>query len=52
MFGDTGFGKRWKGEGNKTCFPWIAAVAVHAYWRLKDMYGTVDFELIKNKQNA
>lgn len=49
MFGDTGFGKRWKGEGNKTCFPWIAAVAVHAYWRLKDMYGTADFALIKNK---
>jgi hypothetical protein len=50
MFGDTGFGKRWKGEGNKTCFPWIAAVAVHAYWRLKDMYGTADFEVIKNNK--
>lgn len=49
MFGDTGFGHRWKGEGNKTCFPWIAAVAVHAYWRLFDRYGTADFTLIRQK---
>jgi hypothetical protein len=49
MFGDTGFGRRWKGEGNKTCFPWIAAVAVHAYWRLKDLYGTADFSVIREK---
>ncbi|GGG08605.1 hypothetical protein [Paenibacillus abyssi] len=49
MFGDTGFGKRWKGEGNKTCFPWIPAVAVHCYWKLYDQFGTADFALIKEK---
>lgn len=49
MFGDTGFGKRWKGEGNKTCFPWIPAVAVSCYWKLMDIFGTADFNAIKNK---
>lgn len=47
MFGDTGFGKRWKGEGNKTCFPWINAVALSCYWKLIDNYGTTDFKFIK-----
>jgi hypothetical protein len=49
MFGGTGFGQRGKGEGNKTCFPWIAAVAVHCYWKLIDQYGTTDFNIIKTK---
>lgn len=49
MFGNTGFGKRWKGEGNKTCFPWIPAVAVSCYWKLIDLFGTADFNEIKNK---
>jgi hypothetical protein len=49
MFGDTGFGQRWKGEGNKTCFPWIPAVAVHCYWKLFDQFGTADFSRIKEQ---
>ncbi len=49
MFGDTGFGQRWKGEGNKTCFPWIAAVAVSCYWKLIDQFGTCDFNSISLK---
>lgn len=44
--GDTGFGNRLKGEGNKTCFPWIPAVAVKAYWSLIDTFGTADFETV------
>lgn len=43
---DTGFGHRLKGEGNKTCFPWINAVGVKAYWTLLDLYGTTDFDVI------
>lgn len=46
---DTGFGYRLKGEGNKTCFPWINAVGVKAYWAMKDRFGSVDFEEIENK---
>ncbi|PZE22836.1 hypothetical protein [Paenibacillus xerothermodurans] len=49
MFGDTGFGRRWKGEGNKTCFPWIPAVAVHCYWKLYDQFGTADFTRIREQ---
>ena len=44
--GDTGFGNRLKGEGNKTCFAWIPAVAGKAYWALKDLYGTSDFATV------
>ena len=46
---DTGFGYRLKGEGNKTCFPWINAVGMKAYWAMKDRFGSVDFEEIENK---
>lgn len=49
MFTDTGFGGRLKGEGNKTCFPWIPAVAVSCYWKLIDKFGTTDFNAIKKK---
>lgn len=49
MFGETGFGHRWKGEGNKTCFPWIGAVAIACYWKLMDSFGTADFSAIKKK---
>lgn len=50
MFGkDQGFGNRLKGEGNKTCFPWINAVGVKGYWSLIDRFGTVDFEEICRK---
>lgn len=46
---DTGFGNRLKGEGNKTCFPWINAVGVKAYWSLLDRFGTTDFDEIREK---
>ena len=43
---DTGFGHRLKGEGNKTCFPWINAVGVKAYWNMLDRFQTLDFDSI------
>lgn len=46
---NTGFGYRLKGEGNKTCFPWINAVGVKGYWSLLDRFETTDFEEIKKK---
>ena len=46
---DTGFGNRLKGEGNKTCFPWIQACAVKGYWTLLDKFGTTDFDDIYEK---
>ena len=46
---DTGFGHRWKGEGNKTCFPWIQAVALKGYWSLKDRFHTTDFDEIEKQ---
>ena len=49
IFRDTEFGRRWKGEGNKTCFPWIPAVAVWCAWKLLDRYGTLDFGAIRQK---
>lgn len=42
MFAGTGFGGRGKGEGNKTCFPWISAVAIWAHQELVHRYGTDD----------
>jgi hypothetical protein len=42
MFAGTGFGGRGKGEGNKTCFPWISAVAIWAHQELMHRYGTDD----------
>ncbi len=46
---DTGFGNRLKGEGNKTCFPWIAAVAVKGYYEMLDRFQTVDFQKIEHE---
>ena len=46
---DTGFGYRLKGEGNKTCFPWINAVGVKAYWAMLDRFNSVDFDEIEKK---
>ncbi len=46
---DTGFGNRLKGEGNKTCFPWINAVGVKAYWSLLDRFATTDINEIREK---
>lgn len=39
----TGFGDRRKGEGNKTCLPWISAVTVWAADELRRRFGTLDF---------
>jgi hypothetical protein len=47
MFDETGFGHRWKGEGNKTCFPWIPAVGMACHWKLLDRWGTTDFSAIR-----
>lgn len=42
MFRGTAFGGRGKGEGNKTCLPWIAAVAIQSHYELLERYGTTD----------
>jgi hypothetical protein len=47
IFEGTAFGGRGKGEGNKTCFPWIPAVATACYWKLIDRYGTADMAEIR-----
>ena len=52
IFEGTEFGNRLKGEGNKTCFPWIPAVSVFNYWNMIDKFGTTDFSVIKQKFNV
>lgn len=47
--GDTGFGGRTKGEGNKTCLPWISAVTVWAGDEIKSRFGTLDFDELRRK---
>jgi hypothetical protein len=42
MFVGTHFGGRGKGEGNKTCLPWISAVGIDAVDELKRRFGTTD----------
>jgi hypothetical protein len=42
MFVGTHFGGRGKGEGNKTCLPWISAVGIDAHDILVRRYGTSD----------
>ncbi|MGR0218696.1 hypothetical protein [Agromyces sp. ZXT2-6] len=42
MFEGTHFGGRGKGEGNKTCLPWISAVGIDAHDLLAQRYGTSD----------
>ena len=49
MFSGTAFGGRGKGEGNKTCLPWIAAVSVAAQQQMLDRYGSTDIALIEKK---
>jgi hypothetical protein len=44
MFTGTGFGDRGKGEGNKTCLPWITAVSVDAVDELVRRFGAIDME--------
>jgi hypothetical protein len=52
MFTDTGFGGRGKGEGNKTCLPWIAAIAVYAHHELLERFGTDDINEIRTRQSG
>ena len=52
MFGETGFGGRGKGEGNKTCLPWISAVSVHAFEEMIAQYGTTDIAAIQGEARA
>jgi hypothetical protein len=47
MFDETEFGRRWKGEGNKTCFPWLSAVGMACHWKLLDRFGTADLDVIR-----
>jgi hypothetical protein len=49
MFRDTAFGGRGKGEGNKTCLPWIAAVGVQSHYELIERYGTAEIAAIAAK---
>jgi hypothetical protein len=44
MFVGTHFGGRGKGEGNKTCLPWISAVGIDAHDQLVRRYGTSDLQ--------
>lgn len=52
MFEQTSFGHRWKGEGNKTCLPWIPGTAVFNYWKMRDRFGTVDFAELRKRLHA
>lgn len=47
IFDGTTFGGRAKGEGNRTCFPWVAAVAMACYLRLLDTMGTTDLSRVR-----
>lgn len=40
MFVGTSFGGRGKGEGNKTCLPWISAVSIDAHDELLRRFGS------------
>jgi hypothetical protein len=46
MFADTAFGSRGKGEGNKTCLPWISAVSVYAHHEMLARFGSTDISEI------
>ncbi|KAF7169311.1 hypothetical protein CNMCM6106_004223 [Aspergillus hiratsukae] len=46
---DNGFGDRRKGEGNKTCLPWISAVTVWAGNELRKRFGTTDFAKLRQQ---
>ncbi|WP_432561767.1 YyaL domain-containing protein [Kineococcus sp. SYSU DK003] len=47
MFVDTGFGGRGKGEGNKTCLPWISAVGIDATDEVLRRFGTTDLRTLR-----
>jgi len=48
MFAGTAFGGRGKGEGDKTCLPWISAVSVYAHQEMIARYGTTDIAAIRH----
>lgn len=52
MFAGTGFGGRGKGEGNKTCLPWISAVGIDAYNECLRRFGTADLAAHWNEKTA
>ena len=52
IFTGTGFGGRGKGEGNKTCLPWIAAVAVYAHHELLEHFGIGNIAEIRLRQSS
>jgi hypothetical protein len=52
MFDETGFGGRGKGEGNKTCLPWISAVTVYAFEEMIARHGTTDIAAIMDAKNG
>ena len=52
MFTETAFGGRGKGEGNKTCLPWIAAVSVHAHQEMLARFGTAEISEIAKRLTA
>lgn len=52
MFAGTGFGGRGKGEGNKTCLPWISAVGIDAYTESLRRFGTVDYRAAWNSRHS
>ncbi|MBV9290319.1 MAG: hypothetical protein JO288_21300, partial [Hyphomicrobiales bacterium] len=47
MFAGTAFGGRGKGEGNKTCLPWIAAVGAGACEDMLARFGSTDIASIE-----
>jgi hypothetical protein len=48
IFAGTAFGGRGKGEGDKTCLPWISAVSVYAHQEMIARYGTTDIAAIRH----
>ena len=49
MFSGAAFGGRGKGEGDKTCLPWIAAVSVFAHEEMLARYGATDVRSIEKR---
>ena len=50
MFSGAALGGRGKGEGNKTCLPWIAAVSVFAHEAMLARHGATDVALIEGQR--
>ncbi len=46
---DFGFGRRGKGEENKTYYGWVAAIPLAGYYRVLDEFGTCDFDEIHRR---